>query len=268
MIKQVDLFSKKPGMSMADFKQYYETRHVPLLMQYIPRFAHYRRNFVIPGADVEAGHIADQPPPPDFDVITEVWFEDQATFDKLIDDLKDPAIGGPIARDEENFFDRGRMVIFAMEEHATPEAHLGSAAGAPDDGSMVKMVCMIRRRPGMTRDAFIEYYETRHAPLTVSHLPMIARYHRSYMIPGSAFDAGHIADAPPLPEIDVMTEMWFRTKADHDALLTALRDPALAKIFAADEENLFDRASIQMFLVDECVTPTSVLAASARARGY
>jgi len=268
MIKQVDLFSKKPGMSAEDFKNHYENRHVPLLMGLIPRFAQYRRNFIIPGATVEGAHIADTPPPPKFDVITEVWFDDQATFEKLIDDLKNPAVGDPIAKDEENFFDRSKMVIFAMEEYKSPEKELGSAAGAPDDGSMVKMVCMIKRKPGMPREAFIEYYETGHSKLAAKHLPMIARYHRSYMIPNSKFDAGHIANVPPPPDIDVMTEMWFRTKADHDALRAALSDPKLGDMFAKDEEKLFDRSTIQMFLVDERVTPKETLQKSARAKGY
>lgn len=268
MIKQVDLFSKKPGMSFEDFRDYYETRHVPLLMDLIPRFAGYRRNFVIPDGGVGAAHIENAPPPPAFDVITEVWFEDQAAFERLTNDLKNPAIGDRIARDEENFFDRSRMIIFAMDEYITPAKDLGAGEGAPDDGSMVKMVLMMRRKPGLSREAFIEHYETRHVPLAVKHLPTIAGYRRSYMIPGSTFDAGHIADAPPLPDIDVMTEMWFRTKADHDAVGATMADPKIGALFAEDEEKLLDRANIQMFMVDERVTPKATLEQAARAKGY
>ena len=267
MIKQVDLFSKKPEMSADAFKSYYETRHVPLLMGLIPRFTDYRRNFVLPGA-VQPAHIKDAAPPPSFDVITEVWFKDQATFDKLIQDLKDPKIGDPIAKDEENFFDRGRMVIFAMEEHTTPANELGNGVGAPDDGSMVKIVIMMKRRPGMSRKDFIDYYETNHAPLATKHLRMVAGYRRSYMIPGSTFDAGHIANVPPPPEIDVMTEMWFRTKADFEAMGAAMADPKIGQMFAEDEAKLFNRSTIQMFTVDERVTPKSTLESSARAKGY
>lgn len=267
MLKQVDLFCRKPGMSPEDFKTHYETRHAPLLMGLIPRFAEYRRNFVLPNASFDAAHIEQAPPPPAFDVITEVWFEDRETLDALIADLKDPAIGDPIARDEENFFDRTCMTIFEMEEHKSDPVHLG-AHGGPDDGSMVKMICMLKRRPGMSREAFIDYYETRHAPLAAKHLRMIARYHRSYMIPGSGFDAGHIAEVAPLPEVDVMTEMWFRNMADYEELGRSMADPDIGAMFREDEAKLFDRSFIQMFLVDERVTPRATLDQSAVAKGY
>ena len=109
---------------------------------------------------------------------------------------------------------------------------------------------------------------TRHAPLAAKHLRMMAGYRRSYMIPGSTFDAGHIADVPAPPEIDVMTEMWFRTQSDVDALAATMADPTIGAIFAEDEAKLFDRGSIQMFMVDERVTSKATLEAAARAKGY
>jgi hypothetical protein len=259
MIKHVDLFSKKPGLSDLDFKAYYENRHAPLALSLLPGFADYRRNYIIPGGTVAQGHIADVPPPPAFDVITEAWFENQDALDATLNAFKNPAVANAITRDEENFFDRGRMTLFAMEEYVTPQEKLGATLALTD--RPVKMVCMIKRRPGMSREAFVEYYETRHAVLAAKHLRMIAGYRRSYMIPGSAVQPGHIAKVQPPPDFDVMTEFWYRSQAEFDSLKGALADPEIGRMFAEDEANLFDRTSIQMFMVDECATPTVAIAA-------
>jgi hypothetical protein len=47
-----------------------------------------------------------------------------------------------------------------------------------------------------------------------------------------------------------------------------MADPTIGAMFAEDEAKLFDRGSIQMFMVDERVTPQATLEAAARAKGY
>lgn len=118
MIKMLCMMSRKKGMSRADFKAYYEANHVPLVERLLPFYVKYSRNFVCDVQDYQPAHVdnhADNEP--EFDVVTSLTFESQAMYQKMVDALADPEIGGQIARDEENFFDRDAMRIYLVEEH-------------------------------------------------------------------------------------------------------------------------------------------------------
>lgn len=110
----------------------------------------------------------------------------------------------------------------------------------------VKAIALLRKKEGLSREAFIAYYETRHAPLIRSLLPHIADYRRNFVNHEGAF-ASPIA---PL-DFDSVTEMRFASRAHYDAFLAAAADPKTAELIAQDEENLFDRAATRMFVVDE-----------------
>jgi hypothetical protein len=110
----------------------------------------------------------------------------------------------------------------------------------------VKAIALLRKKEGITREAFIAYYETRHAPLIRSLLPHIADYRRNYVDRDGAFTS------PVAPiNFDSVTEMRFASRAHYDAFLAAAADPHTAELIAQDEENLFDRSATRMFVVDE-----------------
>lgn len=231
MHKHIALFRKPSAVARDAFVSAIEQAgHPPRLMPADRR--EYRRNHVLPDGAVAAGHIQEEAPHAGYDLITTMLLpEDQEP------DWAD--LAGSVS---------GELIqTFVAEEHRSPLDALGAQPPQPNDTAAIKMICMIRRRPGMSRDDFIDYYETAHSRLAARHLPMIAGYHRSYMLPNGASAPRQI----PALDIDVMTEMWFRSQADFDAMQVALTDPALGAMFAADEEKLFDRKNIQMFLVDE-----------------
>jgi uncharacterized protein (TIGR02118 family) len=119
---------------------------------------------------------------------------------------------------------------------------------------MIKVIALLRCKAGLSREAFIAYYETRHAPLIRSLLPGIADYRRNYVDRAGAFES-------PVAGIDFdsVTEMRFASRADYDAFLARAAEPEVARAIAEDEENVFDRAATRMFVVDE----TPALAAPA-----
>ena len=127
-MKMVALFKFKPGMSSEDGITYYETKHVPLICELMPGlFAGYRRSFVLSNSMVFPQHIAGAPPlPPDFDLITELWFDTQEDYNRMVAVMADPAIGERVARDEANFLDRSSMVMFLVDERITPSEVLGT----------------------------------------------------------------------------------------------------------------------------------------------
>ncbi len=71
------LFMKRrPGMSLEAFQDYYENHHAPLCAKYASGVSRYIRRFLTPHPNPETGEKGELP----YDVITELWFEDEAAF--------------------------------------------------------------------------------------------------------------------------------------------------------------------------------------------
>ena len=106
---------------------------------------------------------------------------------------------------------------------------------------MLKLILLFRRKPGLSRDAFIDYYENVHAPLSVDKIPGIALYKRMYLEPGVA-PFGH-----PTTEagFDVVTELGFERIEDYEAAVDAFTSPELGSLFYADMQRLFDLSEPQ-----------------------
>ena len=112
---------------------------------------------------------------------------------------------------------------------------------------MIKSMALIKRKPGLSREEFIQHYEEVHAPLALKHFPTFKRYVRNHIIalPGTEE-----------PDFDCITEIWFEDKEGAMAVTEALGDykTEIGRIFLADEEKFMDRGSLVSFLVDERVS--------------
>ena len=112
---------------------------------------------------------------------------------------------------------------------------------------MIKVLTLLTRKPGMSREAFIEHYETHHRKIGEKYLSGFAvKYQRRYLQ-----SAGFREQEGAAPPFDVLMEIWY---PDQDALNGALAvlsaDEAQAEI-VADEERLFDRDLIRSYTVEE-----------------
>jgi len=114
---------------------------------------------------------------------------------------------------------------------------------------MVKLIALLKRRPGMTLEEFREYYETTHAKFAEPLRGGLAvRYVRRYLMPVVHPMLGSKAEEP---EFDAMMEMWFKDQAQFDAAMKLFSDPVLGKAIKDDEYKLFDVAKIRHFIVEE-----------------
>src|SRR3546814_7544320 len=112
---------------------------------------------------------------------------------------------------------------------------------------MFKAVCLIRRKPGLSMDAFIDRYENGHAVLCASLIPNMRRYVRRYV---------HVADVvlydgAPALDFDVVTELWFDDRATSYAAMASLAEGEKDATLAADERELVDTPSIRRFILEE-----------------
>ena len=112
---------------------------------------------------------------------------------------------------------------------------------------MIKVVTLLTRKPGMSREAFIEHYETHHRKIGEKYLSGFAvKYQRRYL-QSAGFKGQEGATLP----FDVLMEIWHPDQDTLDAALAVLStDEAQAEI-VADEERLFDRDLIRSYTVEE-----------------
>ena len=112
---------------------------------------------------------------------------------------------------------------------------------------MIKVVTLLTRKPGMSREAFIEHYETHHRKIGEKYLSGFAvKYQRRYL-QSAGFRGQEGATLP----FDVLMEIWYPDQDTLDAALAVLsKDEAQAEI-VADEERLFDRDLIRSYTVEE-----------------
>jgi len=112
---------------------------------------------------------------------------------------------------------------------------------------MIKTIAFLKCKAGLSREEFIRYYETRHAPLILSIAPQVCDYRRNFLVREGAIIAG---GATPL-DFDCVTELWFPDRAAFEGAMAAFTDPVNAKRIADDEAHVFDRSRTQFFVVDE-----------------
>jgi uncharacterized protein (TIGR02118 family) len=106
------LFMKRrPGMSVEDFRDYYETRHAPLALTKPTRMSRYVRRYLDPQPHPETGS-GELP----YDVITELWFDDEASFRGTLDYITTSLMPDDIVADELNLFDRTSFRIATVVE--------------------------------------------------------------------------------------------------------------------------------------------------------
>lgn len=108
MIKAIALLKRKSGLSREDFVEHYEAVHVPLIMKHSTGVVKYVRNFVVSDGATE----------PDYDCITELWYEDMEAFTSTVS-VWGTEVGQVIIEDENSFIDRSKIVFFMVDERAT-----------------------------------------------------------------------------------------------------------------------------------------------------
>ena len=124
MFKAVAMIKRKPGTTREDLIRHYEANHVPLAIKAVPNLKRYVRHYITPfGNDVYG---VDQEPP--YDVITEIWFDDEEDFLRGMASLTEPVTAAIIAEDEERVFDRSSIRFMTMvdyESDLTKKAEVG-----------------------------------------------------------------------------------------------------------------------------------------------
>lgn len=109
---------------------------------------------------------------------------------------------------------------------------------------MFKILIFLKRKPGLTLEAFRDYYENVHAKLALKHPGAMKRYIRRYVRPLPNMITGETEEL----DFDVVTECWFESK---EAFAAGSVPEDLRAEIAADEERVFDRPKTRFVTVSE-----------------
>jgi len=112
MIKAITLLYRKEGLTREEFVRHYEEVHAPMAVQLLPMYKKYVRNHVVGVPDmIDVPDIKG----PDFDCVSEFWFDSIEDAMALMDRVQSEA-GQPIRDDEQKFMDTSKTMSFMVDE--------------------------------------------------------------------------------------------------------------------------------------------------------
>jgi len=112
-----------------------------------------------------------------------------------------------------------------------------------------KILLFMKRRAGMTMEAFQDYYENHHVPLCQKYASGgVSRYIRRFLTPYRNPETG----AEEELQFDVITELWFKDEAVFRGTVRYLSTSVMPDEVVEDEKKLFDRAKTRMATIIEC----------------
>ena len=120
---------------------------------------------------------------------------------------------------------------------------------------MLKQLCFFRKRPDMSMEEFMDYYENHHSKLGQKigkpSIPNAVRYVRRYLTPVKNPVTGEIHD----PGYDCVMEIWWNSREDFEAAMAKVGDPERLPHTIEDEKKLFATHSYSVCSVEEYESP-------------
>ena len=222
MIHRLIFGHPKPGMSEKEYQRYWREHHGPLASK-IPHLKPYLIASRIPVGQ----ELSDAP----FSGVSEIWFENEKTLQEAFQS-KEYLQGARL--DEPNFGALERTLVLDTTDYVLKE-------GDPltKDSSLVKMVILLKRKPGMPLTNFRHYWLESHGPLMLS-LPGIRRYVQChvqdsfYVIGESSFDG--------------VEQIWFD---DTQAIENMMKSSEYKEQVMPDMANFVESKYIFSFVADE-----------------
>jgi hypothetical protein len=110
-----------------------------------------------------------------------------------------------------------------------------------------KILLFMKRRPDLTMDEFIDYYENHHVPLALKYGASMTGYTRLYLHPQRSAETGRTDELP----YDVITELSYDNEITFERTLAYLSTSTMPEEIVEDEKRLFDREKQRMATVVE-----------------
>ena len=105
---------------------------------------------------------------------------------------------------------------------------------------METVYVLLKRKQGISFEAFREHYESSHAKLGEKYFGHLFKSYRRHYIPsGRRFSDGQQIENA----YDCVTELVFREAGGHDELIRIATQPEVQSVLAEDEARFLDRSA-------------------------
>jgi uncharacterized protein (TIGR02118 family) len=229
VIKLICFVKRNPSLSVEEFHDHWRGRHARLIREtpgVADRVRRYEQNHRC-AEDYERGG--------EFDGVAIQWFDSMDDFVAMVGDAEYQA---RVAPDERALLDLDGIAWILTEHEEVvipgPEAR---------DEPVVKLVCMVKRRPGMTVDDFHRHWRTVHSPLncdTPSIARYFVRYERNHRVPADY-------ERPGSADFDGTAVEWYPSVR---AFYDMIGEPAYRDLIYPDEERFLDRDHLLWLLTE------------------
>ncbi|MEX2237323.1 MAG: EthD family reductase [Dehalococcoidia bacterium] len=215
-VKLIYCINRKPELSVAEFQEYWFNTHGPIAAR-IPGVRRYVQCHTLPETYGEANPLFDGAAQLSWDSLEDM----QAVSGR-------PEVTAAL-EDERAFIDHSRVAYFVTEEHVEIEGRPGAGA--------VKMIACFKRKPGISKEEFAQYWGETHAPIARG-IPGLVKYVRAVSVAGVGGRE---------PDYDGAAELYY---PDLASLRTAMGGGE-AQASSADVPNFVDTGAIAAFITRE-----------------
>lgn len=117
-VKGMSFHVRRSHLSRDQFRDYYETRHTPLVAGLFQVDRRYQRNYPDAATACLPQGMADTP----FDSVTQAWYDDLDAMKRFREAIGNPAVLSRLREDEANFLDGSKSILFQVDEIEQPIA--------------------------------------------------------------------------------------------------------------------------------------------------
>jgi uncharacterized protein (TIGR02118 family) len=228
MIKLICFVKRNPALSVDAFHVHWREQHASLIREtagVAARIVRYEQNHRTVDDYARGG---------DFDGVAIQWFD---SMDDFVAMVSHPEYQARVAPDEAALLDREGLVWILTDAEEVV------IAGPDRRDDVIKLICMVKRRPGMSIDDFHQHWRAVHSPLncdTPSIAQYFVRYERNHRNRLDYERAG-------ASDFDGAAVEWYPSVR---AFYDMIGEPAYRELIAPDEDKFLDRDNLVWLLTD------------------
>jgi uncharacterized protein (TIGR02118 family) len=164
MIRLVFVLRRKPGMTLAEFQQYWRSVHGPLVAKHATTLDIHRYVQVHTLDDAVNNQLAGargkmEPP---YDGVAELWWRNRAALATGFGSPVGQAAGRELLEDEARFIDLPNSPLWFAYEY--PQVNPSEDIVAREHGPLVKIFFCLRHPPNLSLEQAQLYWRTNHGP--------------------------------------------------------------------------------------------------------
>jgi len=251
MIRLVFALRRKPGMSLAEFQDYWLRRHGPLVASFATdlNILRYVQTHTLETPGNAAAQAARAPNmEPQYDGVAELWWETEALLEETMNTDAGRKAGAALLEDERKFIDLPNSPLWLAYEYPQVNPSPENVV-ARVKTNVLRVFFPLRHLESMTEEKARHYWLTQHGPIVRSHAAATGmlcyrQVHRANHPLDAAIQAPRGTKIPSyLGHAEAWVDMGRAPNTEESRLAN--------ETFIADERNFIDFARSTIFFGKE-----------------